>query len=339
MTRLSRHRIALAAIAAAIAASAGCTSGASVASSFPAVVASLNGTSTQPAQSPKPHVTHHKDQQKPRHDPSPSPTRTTPARTPTSPSSDPTTPPPPLPSGTCTTSADNGECGPYTDPQIEGLGSGNQDKIQVGNNMWNQISGATSTLHASSPGDWHVSASMPAGNTAVVSYPSLGADFHLQDSSGNWHEQPLSNFRSMVSSFTENMNSNGGTSAWAAYDIWLNGGKNEVMIQHDFANNGACAAAATVTFGGSGGVPAQPWHLCQFGSEQVWKLGTNDNNKINEQSGSVDILAMLTWMENHGDLPKNSTIGLLGYGWEICSTGGHNENFQVNSFSITTSPA
>jgi hypothetical protein len=25
----------------------------------------------------------------------------------------------------------------------------------------------------------------------------------------------------------------------------------------------------------------------------------------------------------------------IGYGWEICSTGGHNENFQVKNFSIT----
>jgi hypothetical protein len=175
------------------------------------------------------------------------------------------------------------------------------------------------------------------GNTSIVSYPSIGVDFHVQNSNGNWYEQPLYNFKAMTSSFSENMHATGGTSAWAAYDIWLNNGKNEVMIQHDFANNGACTSAATVTFGGSGGVPAQNWHLCQFGSEQVWKLGVNDASKINEQSGSVDILSMLTWMENHGDLPQGTTIGLLGYGWEIASTGGANETFQVNSFTLTTS--
>jgi hypothetical protein len=136
----------------------------------------------------------------------------------------------------------------------------------------------------------------------------------------------------MYSSFSENMNATSGTSAWAAYDIWLNNGKNEVMIQHDFANNGACTAQATTTFGGSGGVPVQTWYLCQFGSELVWKLSGS-----NEQSGSVNILAMLTYLENHGFLPQGSTLGAIGYGWEIASTGGVNERFQVSSYSITAS--
>jgi hypothetical protein len=353
MARLSRSWIISTAIAgAAIVAAAGCGTQASLANS-PVVLATLGAQKLHPTHGVKPH---HRHSPKPRHTPSPTATRTAPGAKPTSATPGPTTPGAPTPtptpsspnpgpttqppqSGTCVTSATSGECGPYSDPQIEGLGSGNQDKLEVGNNMWAQVAGASSTLYANGPGDWHVLANMPSGNTSVVSYPSLSVDFHLENSSGTWYEQPLSNFKSMVSSFSENMNATSGTSAWAAYDIWLNNGNNEVMIQHDFANNGACTAVATVTFGGSNGVPAQPWHLCQFGSEQVWKLGTNDNNKINEQSGSVDILSMLTWMENHGDLPQNSTIGLLGYGWEIASTGGMNETFQVNSFSITTSPS
>jgi hypothetical protein len=352
MNRVLRPRNVLAAIAAtAIAATAGCAAqGASMASS-PVVLASLGGnTKTLISHShAKPQVTR---RPKARHSPSPtarrtsptptsrttpaSSTATTPAATST-PSADPTTAAPPPPqSGTCTTSSTSGECGPYSDQQIEGLGSGNQDKLQVGNNIWAPVSGSAQTLYASSPANWHVVANIPSGNTSVVSYPSLSVDFHLENSSGTWYEQPLTNFRSMVSSFSETMNAASGTSAWAAYDIWLNNGNNEVMIQHDFADNGACDAVATASFGGSNGVPVQTWHLCKFGSEQVWKLGVNDNSKVNEPSGSVDILGMLTWMENHGDLPAKSTIGLLGYGWEICSTGGKNETFQENGFSITT---
>jgi hypothetical protein len=242
----------------------------------------------------------------------------------------------------CTTSSQTGECGPYADRQIEGLGSGNQDNINVGNNMWNPISGASSTLRANNPGSWMVTANMPAGNTAVVSYPSLAADFHLQNSAGNWYEQPLTNFREMVSSFSETMNANRGTSAWAAYDIWLNGGNNEVMIQHDFAGNGPCNYETVQRFGGSDGVPAQLWGLCGFGSEQVWKLAAprsvvGSTGTVNETSGRVNILQMLTWMEAHRYLPAKSTLGLLGYGWEMASTGGVQENFEVSSFSITTS--
>ena len=243
---------------------------------------------------------------------------TTPAAPPTSPSLAPTTPAP-TPTDTCTTSAAQGRCGPFTYPQIEGT----SQNPTVGQDVWNPISGWRQTLYANSPGDWSVTANMPAGNTAVVSYPSIGATYA---------NSPLSSFSHMYSLFSENMNATSGTSAWAAYDIWLNNGNNEVMIQHDFANNGACTAGASATFGGSGGVPVQNWNLCQFGSELVWKLTGG-----NEQSGSVDILSMLTWLENNGYLPQGSTLGLIGYGWEICSTGGVNENFQVSSFSITTS--
>lgn len=243
----------------------------------------------------------------------------------------------------CSTNSQNGECWPYSDRLIEGLGSGNQAKIGVGNNIYSPISGASSTVYANSPSDWMVTADMPAGNTAVVSYPSLGADYHLQNSSGNWYEQPLTNFKEMVSSFSETMNANSGTSAWAAYDLWLNGGNDEVMIQHDFAGNGPCDYQAVHWFGGSLGVRPQLWGLCVFGSERVWKLAPADSvvgssGTVSERVGSVDILGMLTWMEAHKYLPARSTLGLLGYGWEMASTGGVNENFTVSSFSVTTTP-
>ena len=53
----------------------------------------------------------------------------------------------------------------------------------------------------------------------MVSYPSLSADFHVQDSSGNWVGQPLTTFAFMVSSFSETMNATSSTNALAAYDI------------------------------------------------------------------------------------------------------------------------
>jgi hypothetical protein len=189
--------------------------------------------------------------------------------------------------------------------------------------VWNPIPGWQQTLYANSPGDWHVVANMPAGNTAVVSYPSSGSDYG---------ERKLSSFSAMSSSFSETMNATSGTSAWAAYDVWLNNWNNEVMIQHDFANNGACPSLATVTFGGSGGVPVQKWNLCKYGSELIWKLAGG-----NEQSGSVDILSMLTWLQNHGYLPQASTLTAIGYGWEIASTGGRSETFTVSQYSISAS--
>ncbi len=123
-----------------------------------------------------------------------------------------------------------------------------------------------------------------------------------------------------------------GTSAEAAYDVWLNNWANEVMIQHDIVNRGSCPVRATASFGGSGGVPVQKWNLCKYNTELIWQLAGSG-----EQSGKVDILSMLTWLENHGYLPGSSTLTSIGYGFELCSTGGANETFQVTSYSITGS--
>jgi hypothetical protein len=226
----------------------------------------------------------------------------------------------------CVTSQAKANCGPFNYSEVQGTSSG----PIVGNDVWNPISGWKQTLYADNPGHWHVTAVMPAGNTAVVSYPS----------SGSYYGGKLSSFSSMTSSFTENMHATGSTTAWAAYDIWLNDYNNEVMIQHDFANNGLCPMKATATFGGSRGVPVQHWYLCQYGSELIWKLYNGSAQQpanVSEQSGSVDILAMLTWLEDHGYLPHNSTLVLIGYGWELCSTGGVPETFTVSRYSISAS--
>ena len=111
---------------------------------------------------------------------------------------------------------------------------------------------------------------MPAGNTAVVSIPSTTGNYGQVTNT----PAPLSDYSSIYSSFTENMNATGRTSAEAAYDIWL--GQNsssrwssEVMIQHDIVNRGTCPVLATATFGGSGGVPVHNWNLCRNQSELI----------------------------------------------------------------------
>ena len=178
-----------------------------------------------------------------------------------------------------------------------------------------------------------MTANIPAGNTTVVSYPSVGGDYGQTNDTST----PLSDYASIYSSFSETMHATSKTSAWAAYDIWLGQGTSpnwsgEVMIQHDFAGNGPCTFEATARFGGSGGVPVQTWNLCQFGSELVWKLPANGGRPAWTSCPCSD----------GGDprrLPANSGLWAIGYGWEICSTGGVNENFQVNHFSITTTAA
>lgn len=229
---------------------------------------------------------------------------------------------PPAPGSTtwtCVTSAARGTCGPY---RYRAITRSDGQNTTVGQNVWNPISGWSQALHVSDPGDWYARAEMPAGNTAVVSFPNVGQEY--------FYANKLSGFSAIFSSFAENMNPVQGTSAEAAYDIWLNHWRNEVMIQHDIVNRGSCSALATATFGGSGGVPVQKWNLCKYGTELIWQLAGRG-----EQSGSVNILAMLTWLVSHGYLPRESGLTDISYGFEICSTGGRRETFTVSRFSIS----
>ena len=202
--------------------------------------------------------------------------------------------------------------------------------------MWGANSGTTQKLSVNDPGSWKVVAnSQPAGSTAVQTYPDTQQIYTRSDNTPD----PLSGFGSIISSFNEDIGGGSGTSAEAAYDIWLGQNSstnyaNEVMIWNDQANRGTCGGAtvkAKASFGGSRGVPQQNWTLCKWGSsELIWYLASG-----NESSGTVDVLSMLTWLESHGYLPANSGLNQIQYGFEICSTHGA-ATFTVSHFGITS---
>lgn len=245
------------------------------------------------------------------------------ASTPTSPTPTATSPPSTQNnSGTaaaCVTATPKGACGPY---RYSAITDSNGQNTFVSQNVWNTIPQWSQTLHATSPGSWYVTANMPDGNTAVVSFPDASEEYYYKNTLTGWS--------AIYSSFAENMNPASGTSAEAAYDIWLNNWNDEVMIQHDIVNRASCPVLATARFGGSGGVPVQDWNLCKYGSELIWQL-----RGAPERAGRVNILAMLTWLEGHGYLPQASELVNISYGFEICSTGGRPETFTVSGFSIS----
>lgn len=224
--------------------------------------------------------------------------------------------------GMCATSASHGSCGPYRDSAITQSSGHN---TYVGQDVWSPIPGWSQTLYAASPGKWFVTARMPAGNTSVVSFPNVSQQYYYTNT--------LADFSSIYSSFAEHMHAQGGTSAEASYDIWLNDWKNEVMIQHDIVNRATCPVSGTATFGGSGGVPVRHWNLCVNGSELIWQL-----SGAAEQSGRVDVLGMLTWLVRHRYLPHGTGLTAISYGFEICSTGGRPETFTVSRFTISSTP-
>jgi hypothetical protein len=221
----------------------------------------------------------------------------------------------------CVTSAASGQCNFGHYQRITGAST----DPYVGQDVWNPIQGWHQTLHAYSPGHWRVAANIPAGNTAVVSFPNTGF----------FYNKTLSKFSSIVSSFNVSIPRRAGTDAEASYDIWFNNpsGIDEVMIQNDYSpgRSPSCGTwtATRVRFGGDG-VRAHRWDLCVSGSTAYWETATG-----NMPSGKVNVLAMLNWLVSHGQLPSGLELTGFSYGVEISSTGGARELFRLHSFSAT----
>lgn len=216
------------------------------------------------------------------------------------------------------TSAQKGECGPYSGYNAI---SGASSNPTVDQNVWSGDASYRQTMYSNGPGSWHISANANTNFGGVLTFPNTG--WYMTGS--------VDSYSSVTSSFSTTIPHNAKTAGWSAYDLWFNNWNDEVMIQTDIAANSYydCANKTSATFGG------MPWHMCVFGSERVWKPGTDDQHKDLMPSGSVNVKAMLVWMEQHGYLPAASTWTAGSYGFEVCDTGGTTETFQVNSFSWT----
>jgi hypothetical protein len=139
---------------------------------------------------------------------------------------------------------------------------------------------------------------------------------------------PLNSLNSVSSSFNESNPSSGN---WeSAYDIWLDTSSYEVMVwtyvSGDVAPLGS--VVGTVTLAGS-----------------TWTLyaGSNGSNPTysfvrsgNETSGTINLLDLLQYLENTKGYFSDPTLSTVQYGWEISSTNDTQEDFTVNSYSVST---
>jgi hypothetical protein len=227
----------------------------------------------------------------------------------------------------CVTSSNRGVCGFFS---YAGITTSNGRNTRVISDMWRPISGASQTLTVHNPGDWSVSADMPAGNTAVVSYPDTQQIYTTTSDTPD----PLSNFGSITSSFAENgPGSGGGDDYEAAYDIWTGTGSDdyaqEIMIWVD--NHGQRPAGHQVATASIDGVAYSVWSKDNRKHTVSLVLGSN------ETSGTVNILAALQWLMSNGYIASGSGLNQIDFGWEICSTGSVAKTFSLTGYSITSS--
>jgi len=193
------------------------------------------------------------------------------------------------------------------------FGSWSNGGYTLYNDVWGSGAGPQ-TIWANSFSNWGVWSNQP--NTGgVKSFPNdtkyIGAS--------------LSSLSSVTSSF--NVTNPSGGAYETAYDIWDTGNAYETMLWMN--KTGAVgplgSEVSTVSVGG------YRWNVYKGsnGSNQVFSFV----NTGSTTSGTVNILAVLKWIESQGWF-GNITLGNVQFGWEITSSSG-GENFQVNSFSVS----
>jgi hypothetical protein len=196
-------------------------------------------------------------------------------------------------------------------------------RFDLYNNEWNTSGNpGPQTICGNSESDWQAVSNQRAGNTAVLTAPSVQIPYN------NSNGYLLSSFSSLSSSYAEDMHAVAGTDAEAMYDIWLNGLNKEVMFWVD--NHGQTpsgSVVATTTFSGA------TWDLWRT-SHGYWAFV----RKGNASSGTVDLLAGLQYLESRGDLAATDKLWQVNFGWEICSTAGAPETFTVSNYSVDSTP-
>jgi hypothetical protein len=258
---------------------------------------------------------------------------------------------PPAGTHTCTTSKSDGNCGPYT---YAGITNSNGYNTYVSNNCWADPS-CKQTVTATDPGNWSVSANEPAGNGAVMTAPEVQQQFnnwcasaHAYDnrtsaSCNNLSDTPISAMSQLTSSYTESTPHNSQTIAQWSWDMWLSsdsGYADEVMVWVDTNNRCNSGSFGTqlhdpVTIAGQQWTP----HRYPNSSEFIWVLnGSGGASTCAQQpTGSVDLLALLKWMQSNGYASPSAAVSLVDGVWEICSTGGAPETFTVSKYQLTSS--
>ncbi len=198
-------------------------------------------------------------------------------------------------------------------------------RFDLFNNEWNTSANpGPQTICGNSESNWEVTSNQRAGNTAVLTYPSVQVNYNSQNG------YALSRFSSMTSSWAERMPSVSGLDAEAAYDIWLNDLNKEVMVWVD--NHGQTPAGSKVAVYSVSGA--------------TWDLYvTSDNSYMafvregNADSGSVDLFTLLKDLEGRGLLSSSDTLWQVNFGFEICSTGGGQASFSVSNYSLSSTPS
>lgn len=193
------------------------------------------------------------------------------------------------------------------------------------NNIWGSGAGYQG-IWANSYSNWGVWANHP-DTGGIKSYPNVTKSIN----------KSLSSISTLTSSFNVTRPSSG--SYVSAYDIWTNGYSYEIMlwmnyngsvnpISYNWSSSGQPVAVYTnVTLGG------HTWNVYtgSNGSNPVYSFVRTSNTN----SGTVDIKAILNWINNKGLFSGTQTVSTVQFGFEITSSSA-GLDFICNSYSVTS---
>jgi hypothetical protein len=215
----------------------------------------------------------------------------------------------------------------------------NPNLISVSQDGWTASQGLQ-VLTADSYHGWTVTATDSDPSNApgeVLTYPDASFNYYQLDTAPDYDAPPLgydlNKIGTLVSSFTQSMPPTGDSYiAEAAYDVWLNNWQTEVMFWVDSHKNtnlavDGCTKVGTYTYSG------QTWVL--------WRNGSGINAfyafvlSKNETSGTVHLWAMLEELVQLKEIPADSPLTQVPFGWEISDTAGHALKFSVSRLTLS----
>jgi len=191
-------------------------------------------------------------------------------------------------------------------------------RFDVFNNEWNKAAAGPQTIWAYSYHHFGVRSDQPT-TTSVKTYPCVQQNFH---------EPAVAAITQLVSSYAQAMPPLAAAyDAEAAFDIWLNGYKVEVMVWVD--NHGQKPAGGVID---QAVISGRPYDVYQ-GSARMFSFVISGRP---EPSGQVDLLSVLQWLIRHHFLAGSDVLTQVNFGWEIASTGDMPMNFTLTKYALST---